>query len=138
MKLEEELKTIESKKQFIKGILYISKADGEIDSSEKKFFEQSALALGLNNDDILKLENDFNSVDKITVKFDTSRETMFFLIQAIQLCYIDGKYTDDEKNAIRSIASLNNISEKAIRSVEEWVEEGMKWNIRGDALLTLR
>ena len=63
---------------------------------------------------------------------------MFFIVQAVQLCWIDDDYVEVERIEMRTISNELNISLKSLEKVEAWVEEGMKWNKKGDELLKLK
>ena len=63
---------------------------------------------------------------------------MFFLVEAVQLCWVNDEYSDAEKREIHQIAKEVGISKEALKAVEDWVYEGMEWNKRGDELLNLK
>lgn len=74
---------------------------------------------------------------KLINEMKDSREKMFFLIQAVQLCWIDNKYVDSEQKEMRTIANELGISMGALEKVEKWVSEGIEWNTKGNKLLEL-
>lgn len=138
MDMNKILATKESKLNFLKGLIRLSKSDGITDKSEKDFFHQAAVSMGLEEQECRKLDMIWKQEkDTIMISFETTIEKMFFFVQAIQLCWIDESYTEDEKKEIQLLAKELGISEEAIRSVEAWVAEGIEWNKKGDKLLFL-
>lgn len=138
MEINEILTTIEAKRNFIEGLIRLAKVDGFIDEKEFAFFQQAAYGLGL-NDDIVQEINTLRENDaKIVIKFNSNKEKLFFLIQAVQLCLIDGTYSDVEQKEIRDICKEINISYDSLTEIEKWAYEGIAWNKRGDELLNLK
>lgn len=135
MRIEEILTTNNAKSNFLKGLIRVAKSDGVVDEAEFAFFRQAAQSLGLDN--IEELERCWRMDEKIIVAFETNKEKMFFLIQAVQLCWIDDTYTEVEQKEIRSIGKELGISLTALESVEKWAYEGIVWNKKGDDLLEL-
>lgn len=131
------LQTEDSRFNFLKGLIRIAKSDGIIDDKEQAFYNQAAHAMGLGRENIHMLEKYKNVDDKINVSFESSKEKMFFLVQVIQLCWIDGEYTDSEKAEIASLAEEIGITRAALEAVENWAYEGIVWNKRGNDLLLL-
>lgn len=137
MDINNILKTESAKKNFLKGLIRVAKSDGENDERELIFYQQAALSMGLSADTVSELEMVWKEDEKIELFFEKSEEKMFFFVQAIQLCWIDTDYSKEERIEIAQIAEELNISENAIKQVEEWVSEGIQWNQRGDSLLEL-
>lgn len=138
MEIKQILTTKDAKKNFLKGLIRLAKADGIKDDNEIVFYRQAVQAMDLDIQDCNEIEKLWESDTlEINLSFATDREKMFFFIQAIQLCWIDGSYAEAEKREIYKIASELQISTTAIQKVEDWVSEGMNWNMRGDTLLEL-
>lgn len=131
------LHTEESKLNFIKGLIRLAKADGIIDSNEIVFYKQVAVGLGMSNNSINEIEYFHNTDEKICFSFSSNEEKMFFIIQAVQLCWMDNEYVDSERQEMRSICKELGISEEALIQVEKWVQQGVEWNKSGDKLLYL-
>lgn len=137
MDIKEILTTTEAKYSFIAGLIRLAKVDGIIDDKEFTFFQQAAYGIGLDSDFVQKLSTLKDSDTKIEINFKTDKEKLFFLIQAVQLCLIDGDYSDVEKKEIRNICTEIRISHQALCEIESWAYEGIAWNKRGEALLNL-
>lgn len=131
------LHTKDSKINFLKGLIRIAKCDSVIDDNEQRFYNQAAYTMGLGQEDTQLLEECRNMEGKIDIFFESSKEKMFFLTQAVQLCWIDGGYTDSEKVEIHCLAEEMGISQSALEAVEDWAYEGIVWNKKGDELLLL-
>lgn len=138
MDIKEILQTNEARINFLKGLIRLANADGIVDESEFVFYRQAAVALELDEQEILDLENLKGNEHKISINFETNREKMFFLIQAVQLCWVDSNYSEEEQEEIRSICREIGISMEALKEVEMWVQEGIEWNKRSETLLELR
>ena len=78
-----------------------------------------------------------NRNEKPKITFETRREALYFIREAVQLCHVDQKYTESEQREVYAIAEELGIEKAAVEPIEAWVEEGMAWNARGDALLEL-
>lgn len=127
-----------AKINFLKGLIRIAKSDGVDDKAEIMFFQQAAEAMGLQEEEIEMVTETWHTDEKITVSFESSEEKMFFFIQAIQLCWIDNDYVENEKAEIREVAKELGISIDSIQKVEEWVYEGIVWNRKSEELLKLK
>ncbi len=137
MRVEDVLITEKSKLNFLKGIIRLSKCDGIVDEEEKNYIDQVALGFDLSDSSKKELEQCWNMNNSIEIKFETSIEKNFFLIQCIQLSWIDGNYSEEEQREIRKIAVELGVLEDSIVKIEKWVEEGLEWNKRGEKLLEL-
>lgn len=137
MDINEILTTAEAKYSFIAGLIRLAKVDGIIDDKEFTFFQQSAYCIGLDSNVVQKLSTLKDSDVKIEIIFKTNKEKLFFLIQAVQLCLIDGDYSNVEKKELRNICTEIGISHRSLCEIENWAYEGIAWNKRGEELLNL-
>lgn len=133
----EILQTEESKLNFLKGLIRLAKVDGVIDSNEIAFYKQAAVGLGMSDNSINEIEYFSKNDENISFSFSSNEEKMFFLIQAVQLCWMDSEYVESEKQEIRIVCKELGISEEALIEVENWVKQGIEWNKSGDRLLYL-
>lgn len=138
MRIEEELRTPEAKMNFIRGLIRLSASDGVIDESESAFFQSAAISMGLDPMVVPELiMATGNKEVENKVVFTERREKLFFFIQAIQLCYVDGSYSETERKEMEKIRQELDIEETVVQEIEKWVKEGMEWNNRGNGLLEL-
>lgn len=137
MEIKEILQSKEARVSFLKGLIRLANADGVVDESEFVFYRQAAIALELDEEEIIALEKVKGEGHEIMLDFGTDREKMFFLIQAVQLCWVDNNYSDAEQEELRNICREIAISEESLKVVEAWAQEGVEWNKRGEALLEL-
>ena len=137
MEIGEILQTKETRVNFLKGLIRLAKADGVVDENEFAFYQQAAISLELGEEEILTLDKIKSGEHEIVLKFEMDREKMFFLIQAVQLCWVDNNYSKAEQEELRIICQEIAISEEALRAVEAWAQEGIEWNKRGETLLAL-
>ena len=136
--IKELLSDRESKLSFLKGLLLLAKCDGHFDDNEKQFYLSAATALELSEDDHRTLVKwiDTGKVSK-DLKFASKRQSLFFLKEAVQLCYVDGSYSEKERSFIAKVAKQIGVSKEALSQIHLWVEEGMAWVKRGEALIEL-
>lgn len=137
MDIKEILQTKGARVNFLKGLIRLANADGVVDENEFAFYRQAAIALELGEEEILALEKAKSEGREITLEFKTDREKMFFLIQAVQLCWVDNNYSEAERKELRNICWEIAISEESLKAVEVWAQEGVEWNKRGGMLLEL-
>lgn len=136
--------TQDEKFNFVKGLIRISKSDGNIGEDEIAFMKGVAAGMGLTEENI-KLLQDSAEYDLASeqgkeffkLQFATKYQGLFFLREAVQLCHIDGVYHDNEKEAIKNITQELNISLSTLKEIEDWVVEGMLWRAKGDLLLSM-
>ncbi len=132
------LTTNDSKVNFLKGLIAVIKADGIIHQLEKDFFSEFSVNIGLSERELKTINDLFISNDiDINLSFDNQDQKMFFLKEALQLCYIDGKYHNKEKALIKKIGENLGISEVKIKEIEKWTFEGLNWYKNGLKIFNL-
>lgn len=136
MNINEILKTEESRKNFLIGLVFLSKVDG-VDESEKVFFENAAASLSLSEEARVEVNLSWDQDVMPEIKFEDKKASLFFMIQAIQLSNVDNFYSEAEKEYIYNVAKKLKVSNDSVRKIEEWVEEGLKWQAKGNELLSL-
>ena len=125
--------------------LIMKKRNGSILSEEEiSFMKSVATGMGLIEENIQLLQNAseydlYSDLGKefFSLQFETKYQSVFFLREAVQLCYIDGVYHESEKKEIEKITEELGVSLTTLKEIEDWVVDGMKWRERGDALLDL-
>lgn len=128
-----------SKMNFMKGLILLAKADGFIEDNEKHFFVNAAVGLGLQGGDLDVVEEMIQATEMdCDIHFVNNNQALFFMREAMQLCYIDGSYNDREKEIIEEIRKNNSLPKESIERIEDWVVQGMAWRAEGDKLLNLR
>jgi|LGOV01.1.fsa_nt_gb tellurite resistance protein len=138
MEIKEILNSQNSKLNFMKGLIYLSKADGAIEESEFDFFNSAAVGIGLQHEFISQV-NDLIVAEEnsISIEFENTQQSLFFIREAMQLCYVDGNYDENEKKALNEISSQLSIKQETLDIIESWVIEGINWSKRGNDLLIL-
>ncbi len=144
MELTQMYLTEEERVNFLKGMVRMARIDGVVEEEERVFFRNLLIALAISEENAAKLENsldaDMESAEiknYLSISFNTKKQAIFFLEEAIQLCYIDGVYHEKEQKEIRLITKELNISAETLDKVEKWVQEGIAWQAKGEALLSL-
>lgn len=138
MDINKVLETKESRINFMKGLIALAKIDGIVDENEQEFFVGAMNSLNIGDEDINKLSDELVShdIDK-EISFNNKKQSLFFLKEAIQLCYCDNNYSEKEKDLIKEFAEKLEVSEKALSSIEEWALEGYMWCKKGEKLLEM-
>lgn len=129
------LQDIADKTAYMNGMVRLTKAEGAVVDEERVFILNAAHGLGLATEQIADLDSRFTSPDKERVMFTNRGSAAFFIQEAIQLCMVDGQYDDNEKQEIRDIAEENGLNESDVTVFEEWIQEGLAWRSRGEALV---
>lgn len=136
--INEIIDSPDAKMNFMKGLIVLAKADGIVDPNEQQFFLNASVALGLDDnsrDLISEMLNSDNLSPDIT--FVTKRQTLFFIREALQLCYMDGSYGVEEKELIEIMRKNNSVTKATVEKIEEWVVKGITWRNEGNTLLAL-
>ncbi len=136
--IQQILNSDTSRINFMKGLILLSRADGNIDEGEQAFFINAAAAIGL-SENYMQAIKDLMTDEKIEndILFQTKQQSLFFMREALQLCYLDNVYHENEKAIINQIGNNNSLSKASIESIESWVVEGMTWKAAGEKLLDL-
>ena len=111
----------EERNILIKGLLYISRADGDYSDYEREVVESTACTLGIN---LEKLDAISDEVSEKTVEelFSKTKSTKFrdsFFTELASLSYIKGYQTQEEDDELRKIADAIGIPEKKAESMLE-------------------
>ena len=136
--------TEEERVSFLKGMVRLARIDGVVEEEERLFFRNLLVAMSISEENTTKLENaldaDMESAEVknyLGVSFTTKKQAIFFLEEAIQLCYIDGVYHEKEQAEIRLLTKELNVSAETLDKIEKWVQEGIAWQAKGEVLLSL-
>ncbi|MDC1067745.1 hypothetical protein OAQ99_01150 [Candidatus Kapabacteria bacterium] len=130
--INEVFETLDSKQNFLKGIISLIWADGVIKIEEDEFLKDLSLHLKLTTEQLTQLYSllkDDNA--ELALKFENDIQRLVFLKEGIQLCYIDGNYDSREKKMMRDYSKQFNISEEFITNLENWVIDGLAWYKKG-------
>jgi uncharacterized tellurite resistance protein B-like protein len=131
-----------SRFNFIKGLICISKASEieegviGINTEEKRFLENAMESLDINKSDRAVLEALITAKENDTnIAFENQEQALFLLREGVQVCYIDGKYSEAERKLVEVLAEKFGVSKKSVEAIEKWVEAGIRWEEQGDELL---
>lgn len=128
--------SVEDRLNFMKGLVRISRADSKITVEEETFFLSAANGLELPGDRILELQVALkDSSVPLPVALSTKKQALFLFKEALQLCHIDGEFTDTERAEVERLGAELSIAPSEIDAIEAWVLEGMDWTKRGNQLL---
>jgi hypothetical protein len=138
------LNTEKARINFIKGLIYISKAKEMregltgVETEELIFFRNAMISLQIDEKTQKELEEIINYTDiTIDIAFDNKKQSLFFLREGIQICYVDGVYYDAEKDMIKEMADKLGIGMDIIEKIEKWVLEGIEWTKQGEKFLEM-
>lgn len=111
----------EERKTLIKGLLYISRADGDYSDYERQVVESTACTLGINLEklDAISEEVAEKTGEELFSKAKSTRFRDAFFTELISLSYIKGYQTQEEDDELRNIADAIGIPEKKAESMLE-------------------
>lgn len=140
----EILHTEDSRVNFIKGLINLSKAsemaEGRIgiEDEELEFLRNAMSALQLGDQKKQELEAMiYSKENKVDIYFEYRKQALFFLREGIQVCYIEGQYQKAERDMVHSMSQQLGISKKCVEEIERWALEGREWANRGEKILEL-
>jgi len=138
MNINEILNTYDSKLNFMKGIVSLAKVDGTVDMEEQQFFINAMMTLNISSEDINTLTKELacTNIDK-EITFDNKKQSLFFLKEAIQLCYCNNVYSEEEQKLIKEFTDKLNLSRETLKVIENWALEGFMWAQKGEKILEL-
>lgn len=123
------------KLNYLKGLIRLSKCNGEMTLEEQNYYAIAANNMGLSAEELQEINSLWTDNAPISISFTSKYHELFFIQEAIQICCIDGKYDEVEKNEIRLIAKEWGISQCDVDDIYSWVLEGIEWKQRGEELL---
>ncbi|MFN4150221.1 MAG: hypothetical protein ACK4IX_04705 [Candidatus Sericytochromatia bacterium] len=111
-KIKEVYPTSESKLTFIKGLIFIIKADGIIHPKELELINTLVSLLDLSEEDKkqVSLISDLDDYDS-SLKFDNKAQELFFIKEGFRMCLIDENYHPSEKELLIKIANDFGLSD---------------------------
>lgn len=133
--IEEVLKTDQAKLNYLKGLVRVALADGSTDSSEAGYFNEIAAGIGLAPAAVESVESLWDTYAYVAVHFDTRREKIYFLMQALFLAWADSDLSDKELQEIHNMATELEVDDITLKKIEDWVSEGVNWMNAGSELL---
>ena len=108
-----------AKINFIKGLIRVAKADGVVEDEEYVFYMDMAEAFKLDEKAVEELDEYRKSDKKDPVIFETTKEKIYFIVQAIKQAWSDNNYTQDEKDELTAIAQEMGISCDVLEKIEK-------------------
>ncbi len=139
MNLKQTFNSTESRVSFLKGLALLSVADGKVDETEKEYFFNAGIGLEIPEDQLKNIisifAHDAGEIDTVSVIFENKKQSLLFLREAIQLCYLNGDYCLAERKLVNSFAAQFNINKSGVEKLEKWVIGGIDWSKTGDTLL---
>ena len=111
----------EERNILIKGLLYISRADGDYSDYEREVVESTACTLGINLEklDAISDEVSEKTVEELFSKTKSTKIRDSFFTELASLSYIKGYQTQEEDDELRKIADAIGIPEKKAESMLE-------------------
>ena len=114
---------------YIKALIYIAKADDQVEDAEHEQFTQLGELYGLTElevqqiaDSVIKKEE---SLESILAEITDRPTKLLLLYDLLAICYADDNYSMAEKNSIRTIAGLLGIEESKLADMENVMTESV-------------
>lgn len=128
----------ESRLSFLLGCVCLAQADGDIADTEKAFFINAAAGMEISTERQVEVsEWPESDQDPEDVRFNTKREALFFIREALQFCYMDGHFSAEERELLMTMCNRFGVSRASFEYIEDWVKEGINWRQDGERLLDL-
>ena len=118
------------KELFIKSLIYIATIDDELNQSEKDFFIGVGEDLGLSNSDVDRVYTEMTSgtedLREILAGIESDEVKRSLLGTLLDICYIDGKYSEIEKAGMAEICAMLDVDSNVLKriEIEHWSKEG--------------
>jgi len=135
MNVADVLNDLSSKKSFLIGLVFISKADKKIDDREMMFFNNAGISLGLDESSLQDIASCWHKDVCPRLDFSNMIQKKLFIREAIQLSQIDEHYAEPERELIFKIANELGVSDADVEALENWVFEGISWQKKGNELI---
>lgn len=105
---------------YLKTIIAVASADGEVHEKEREFINVQAQVLSLNSEDYWRhSEHDLGFLSGV----EMSRPTcMTILRDCIVLGHLDGDFTETERTKVYDVASLLGRSKSEVDAIETWLK----------------
>ena len=112
-------------KVYLKALLIVANADGDISDKEKRFLQSQASLLGVEISDYLP----FDSQDLFFIHDNDFLEIhkKVLLRDSIILANIDDSYDEQEKLRIRQIADQLNMDHHVVDLLEDWYQQSINF-----------
>ena len=114
---------------YIKALIYIAKADDQVEDADHEQFTQLGELYGLTElevqqiaDSVIKKEE---SLESILAEITDRPTKLLLLYDLLAICYADDNYSMAEKNSIRTIAGLLGIEESKLADMENVMTESV-------------
>lgn len=127
---------------FMKGLIILARSqeitEGRkgIDTEEEIFFQNAMIALNISDEDQKILSELLKSINSdLNIVFSSKKQSLFFIREGIQICYVDGNYSDVERITLHKLASILKIKKENVIKIEEWVSMLRNITNKGDELL---
>lgn len=130
----DDLKDIFSDNQsriyFLEGLIYLAKANKEVETEEYNLFLRFAEILNIKEEEKNKLINHLKNKEKevLDLKFENKKQAKTLILKSLQLALIDGTYDKEEKEALLSMNKYFGLSESYFRNIEKKAKN-MDWVI---------
>jgi uncharacterized tellurite resistance protein B-like protein len=124
---------------FVKALLALADADGNVDLSESSFIQRVIESAGITDEQIFEGRSVLlGKIDLVDVLSDIKEEPVAKLLiqQLVLLAHVDGEYHENEKALILSTVEHFKLDLSWLTEVEAWACEGMTWLQKGRKLIS--
>ena len=138
------LTTEKSRVNFMKGLVYLSRAEEicegtiGITPEEMAALDSAMVTLNIPEDERANIEKLINSSEiNLDIELDNMKQALFFIREGVQICYVEGRYCQAEKDMIYKMGQVLGVSNEKIKQIEDWAFEGIQWSKRGETLIEM-
>lgn len=130
---------VEDRPQFLRCMVSVIRADGNLDPNEISTLHEVMLAWDLGVAELERLHSCLRSGEESVFSghrgFVNPRSAYLLVRTLIVLGYDDGAYCEDEKNLVREIAKRYLVPESRVVALEAFVQAELALRRAGEALL---
>jgi len=125
--------TNEDKKNFLRAIASIIRADGDVDEAEKAYLATTASAYGLPEKSVTEVLNPppLEQIIDALKKVKSARARRYLVRELVSVALTDGSIDDDEMDIVYSIGEALGVAENRMDEMLEWALEGYQWQLDG-------
>jgi uncharacterized tellurite resistance protein B-like protein len=122
------------KEIYLKALIDVAQADGNISDKERIFIESQADILEVDIVSFGEINNGWiiSKTDNQKMSYTTK---MSILMDLITIGYMDGEYDENEKMKVRKVAKIFNVTLKKVTELENWLLKYWKILETGKKLL---
>ena len=124
---------------FLKAVLFIAKADADVDLSELTFFQDLSRYLGLSDMELSNTQTIImsgkESLEESLSEITEYKTKLRLIYEMTTLSFADGVYDPAEKEVVHKSAEFLHVSEEKVKEIEKVVLEAAELRKKTEQIL---